>query len=69
MELGLPQGEVLYQHLVSPRVHAVFCLGTALAIGRVCWKGRVGCEAVKPQFSQDTMAPEEAVVTVFPTDE
>lgn len=55
-ELGLPQDEILYQHLVSPRGHAVFCLGTALVIGRESiGKGKVGCEAVKPQFSQDTV--------------
>ena len=44
-------------------------LGTALAIGapgdgltrQSVGKGRGGCEALKPQFSQDTMAAEEAV--------
>jgi len=58
----------LYQHLVSLRVHALLFLGTALAMGVPVMasldsllKMGDGCEALKPRFSQDTMAAEEAV--------
>lgn len=67
--VGLSQREVLFQHLVSLRVHSLLFLGTTLAMGapgdgltgQSVGKMIGGCEVLKPQFPQDTVAAEEAV--------